>query len=147
MTLDRAYTLELKEDVGVSKAWVDPEAGELTVKGWTRRPEVRRGGPAHDPVTDADAWFEVRPEILYDPLRLKVPGDPETAESAAKRREADTLRSRANDLEKAGKGDAALELRREADDVLASLAASDDRVPVPAALADRLRRVPFHWKR
>ena len=147
LTLERAYTVEVKDLGGTSRVWVDPEAGELTVKGWTSRPEVRRGGPAFDPVTGSNAWFEVRLEVLYDPLRLKVAGDPDTLEAAAKRREASTLRSRADDFEKAGKADAALELRREADDVLAALTASDDRIPVPAPLADRLRRVPFHWKR
>ena len=56
-----------------SRAWVDPEAGELTVKGWTNRPEVKRGGPVTDPVTKAPHWFEARPEILYDRARLEGP--------------------------------------------------------------------------
>ncbi len=146
LTLDRAYTLEVTKASGVSRAWIDAEAGELQVKGWTNRPEVVRGGPVRDPVTSKNHWFEVRPEILYDRARLKTEGDPETPETAARRREADTLHSRAKDLDAAGKPDAAADLRREADDVLANLDASDDRVPLPKPLAERMRRLPFRWK-
>lgn len=146
LTLARAYTLEVTKAIGVSRAWIDAEAGELQVKGWTNRPEILRGGPVKDPVTSKDHWFEVRPEILYDRARLRTEGDPETPETAARRREADTLRSRAKDLDAAGKADAAADLRREADDVLANLVASDDRIPLPKALAERLRRLPFRWK-
>ena len=146
LTLDRAYTLEVTKAVGVSRTWIDAEAGELQVKGWTNRPEVVRGGPVRDPVTSKDHWFEVRPEILYDRARLKTDGDPETPETAARRREADTLRSRAKDLVAAGKADAAADLVREADDVLSNLDASDDRVPLPKPLAERMRRLPFRWK-
>jgi hypothetical protein len=46
----------------------------------------------------------------------------------------------------AGKPDAAKDLDAEADDVLAQLSASDDRLPVPEALAARMRRLPFRWK-
>lgn len=146
LTLARAYTLEVTKADGVSRSWVDAEAGELQVKGWTNRPEVQRGGPVLDPVTKRDHWFEVHPEILYDRDRLKAPDDPETAETLAHRREADTLRSRAKELAASGKTDAATDLVREADDLLANLLASDDRVPVPAALAARMRRLPFRWK-
>ncbi len=142
----RAYTLEVVEAKGVSRAWVDPEAGELTVKGWTHRPEVKRGGPVTDPVTKAPHWFEARPEILYDRGRWKGPDDGETADAAAKRREADTLRRRAKDLRAAGKGDAAADLEREADDLVAHVLASDDRIALPAALAVRFARLPFRWK-
>ena len=146
LTLARAYTLEVTKAEGVSRTFVDAEAGELQVKGWTNRPEVKRGGPITDPITKKDHWFEVRPEILYDRARLKAPGDPETADTLARRREADTLRSRAKELSAAGKADAAVDLVREADDILSNLEASDDRVPVPAALAARMRRLPFRWK-
>jgi hypothetical protein len=30
--------------------------------------------------------------------------------------------------------------------VLANLDASDDRVPLPKPLAERMRRLPFRWK-
>src|SRR5204863_491400 len=123
--LSRTYTLEVTEAKGVSHRWVDPEAGELNVKGWTARPEVRRGGGVADPVTKALHFFEARPEILYDRDRLRAPPDPETPEAQARRREADGLRSRAKDLRAAGKPDAAKDLDAEADDVLAQLAASD----------------------
>lgn len=146
LTLARAYTLEVTKADHVSRTFVDAEAGELQIKSWTRRPEIERGGPVRDPVTAADHWFEVRPEIVYDLARVKALGDPETAETLAKRREADTLRSRAKDLATAGKADAAADLVREADDVVANLEASDDRLPVPAPLAARMRRLPFRWK-
>lgn len=142
----RAYTLEVVEAHGVSRAWVDPEAGELTVKGWTNRPEVKRGGAVTDPVTKAPHWFEARPEILYDRARWRGPDDGETPDALAKRREADTLHRRAEDLRAAGKPDAATDLDREADDLLATLRASDDRIPLPAALAARFARLPFRWK-
>jgi hypothetical protein len=142
----RAYTLEVTDAKGVSRTWVDAEVGELQVKGWTARPELERGGPTKDPVTGKDHWFEVRPEILYDPDRIRAPDDPETPAAAAARREADTLRSRAKDLDAAGKPDAAADLRREADDVLETLAALDDRIPLPAPLVSRLRRIPFRWR-
>jgi len=146
LTLARAYTLEVAKASGVSRVWVDAEAGELQVKGWTHRPEISRGGAVRDPVTSKDHWFEVRPEIFYDRARLRTDGDPETPETSARRREADTLRSRAKDLGAAGKHDAAGDLVREADDVLANLDASDDRVPLPRPLAERMRRLPFRWK-
>ncbi len=146
LTLSRAYSLEVTKAEGVSRAFVDAEAGELQVKAWTHRPEVTRGGPVTDPVTKRDHWFEVRPEIVYDRERLKAPGDPETADTSARRREADTLRSRAKELSAAGKADAAADLVREADDLTTHLEASDDRLLVPAALAARMRRLPFRWK-
>jgi hypothetical protein len=146
LSLRRAYTLEVAAASGVSHRWVDPEAGELNVKGWTARPEVRRGGSVVDPVTRAPHFFEARPEILYDKERLRAPSDGDTPEAQARRREADTLRSRAKDLRAAGKADAAKDLDAEADDLLAQVAASDDRLPVPEPLAARLRRLPFRWK-
>ena len=109
-------------------------------------PEVRRGGPVTDPVTKAPHWFEARPEILYDRARWKGPDDGETADAAAKRREADTLRQRARNLRDAGKADAAADLEHEADDLLATVLASDDRIPLPAGLAQRFARLPFRWK-
>jgi len=146
LTLARAYTLAVGKAEGVSHRWVDAEAGELNVKGWTNREGVRRGGSVKDPVTDAPHWFEARIEVLYDRERLKAPGDAETADTVARRREAETLRARAAEARAAGKADAAKDLDAEAQDVLDQIAASDDRVPVPAALAERLRRLPFRWK-
>ena len=146
LSLARSYTLEVRSAEGVSHRWIDAEAGELNVKGWTNRPEVRRGGSVVDPVAGAAHWFEARPEILYDRDRLKAPGDPDTPETQARRREADSLASRAKDLRAAGKADGAKELEDEAADILRDLAASDDRMPVPAALAARMRRLPFRWK-
>lgn len=146
MTLARAYALEVTRASGVSRTFVDAEAGELQVKGWTGRPEVERGGPVVDPVTGRHHWFEVRPELVYDRDRLRAPGDPDSERTAAGRREADTLRSRAKDLESAGKADAAADLRREADDVERQLDAGDERIAVPAPLASRLRRLPFRWR-
>lgn len=142
----RTYALEVRESPGVSRAWVDPLAGELTVKAWTSHPEVERGGPVTDAVDGRARWFEVRPELVYTATRLAAPGDPEPPALAAARREADSLRHRAADLRAKGKDDAARDLDREADDVLATLASLDDRVPVPAALAARLRRLPFRWR-
>ncbi|MFO0931857.1 MAG: hypothetical protein U1E39_04015 [Planctomycetota bacterium] len=142
----RTYALEVREDRGVSRAWIDPLAGELTVKAWTSHPEVERGGPVKDPLDGRDRWFEVRPELVYAASRLAAPGDPEPPQLAAARREADSLRQRAADLRAHAKPDAAADLEREADDVLATLAALDDRVPVPAPLAERLRRLPFRWR-
>lgn len=146
LTLDRAYTLDVKASTGTSYAWVDAEAGELTVKAWTRRETIERGGPVVDPVTHANHWFEVRPEILYDRERLRAPRDPETPETQNRRREADTLRARSKTLAEQGKADAAAELLREADDIDEVLRSGDDRLPVPAALAERMRRLPFRWK-
>lgn len=146
LTLARAYSLDVTKAEHVSRRFVDAEAGELQIKAWTHRPEVVRGGPVRDPVTGADHWFEVRLEIVYDADRLRSPDDPQTPETLAKQREADTLRSRAKELATAGKADAAADLEREADDVLANARASDDRIPVPASLAARLRRLPFRWK-
>ena len=146
LSLARTYTLEVTAATGVSHRWVDPEAGELNVKGWTARPEVRRGGSVVDPVTKAPHFFEARPEIVYDAARLRAPSDDDTPETEARRREADTLRSRAKDLRTAGKPDAAKDLDAEADDLLAQVAASDDRLAVPEALAARMRRLPFRWK-
>ena len=146
LSLARAYTLEITAATGVSHRWIDPEAGELNVKGWTNRPDVKRGGSVLDPVAKAPHWFEARPEILYDRDRLKAPGDPETADTAARRREADSLASRAKDLRAAGKADVAKELEDESAGILRALAASDDRMPVPAALAARMRHLPFRWK-
>lgn len=142
----RAYALEVADDGRVARAWVDPQAGELTVKAWTARPEVERGGPVTDPLTGTPRWFEVRPELVYDGARLAAPDDPEPPQHAAARREADSLRARARELRAAGKADAAADLEREADDVLATLATLDDRVPVPGPLAARLRRLPFRWR-
>lgn len=146
LTLARAYSLEVTRAEHASRRFVDAEAGELQIKAWTHRPEVVRGGPVRDPVTAADHWFEVRLEIVYDADRLRAPDDPQTPETLAKQREADTLRSRAKELAAAGKADAAADLEREADDVLTNARASDDRIPVPAPLAARLRRLPFRWK-
>jgi hypothetical protein len=146
LTLARAYSLDVAKAEGVSHRWVDPEAGELNVKGWTNRPEIRRGGPVNDPVTGSPHWFEARIEVVYDRERLAAPGDPETADAQARRREAETLRARAKAARDAGQAEAAKDLEAEAQDVLAQLAASDDRLRVPAALAERLRRLPFRWK-
>jgi hypothetical protein len=132
--------------VPASRAWIDPVAGELTVKAWTSHPEVERGGPVQDPLDGRERWFEVRPELVYVASRLAAPGDPEPPHLGAARREADSLRHRATDLRAKGQADAAADLEREADDVLATLAALDDRVPVPTALAERLRRLPFRWR-
>ena len=107
---------------------------------------MRRGGPVEDSVTKAPHWFEARPEILYDRERLRAPGDPETPDTQARRREADSLKRRAKDLRAAGKADAAKELDDEAAGILRDLAASDDRLPVPATLAERMRHLPFRWK-
>lgn len=142
----RTYALEVSDGGGVARAWVDPTAGELTVKAWTSHPEIERGGPVKDPQTGADRWFEVRPELVYAAGRLAAPGDPEPPQLAAARREADTLRSRARDLRAKGTHDAAADLEREADDLVATFATLDDRVPVPAPLAERLRRLPFRWR-
>jgi hypothetical protein len=142
----RTFALDVRDGGGVSRAWVEPVAGELTVKAWTSHPEIERGGPVKDPVGGADRWFEVRPELVYVAARLAAPGDPEPPQLAAARREADSLRQRAADLRAKGKADAAADLEREADDVVATLATLDDRVPVPAPLAERLRRLPFRWR-
>lgn len=142
----RTYALDVREKAAVSRAWIEPLAGELTVKAWTSHAEVERGGPVKDPVDGVDRWFEVRPELVYAASRLAAPGDPEPPQLAAARREADSLRHRATDLRAKGQADAAADLEREADDVLATLAALDDRVPVPAPLAERLRRLPFRWR-
>ncbi|MBL9085644.1 MAG: hypothetical protein JNM10_00745 [Planctomycetia bacterium] len=142
----RTYALDVREERGMSRAWVDPLAGELTVKAWTSHPEVERGGPVKDPFDGRDRWFEVRPELVYAASRLAAPGDPEPPQVAAARREADSLRQRAADLRGKGRPDAAADLEREADDVRATLAYLDERVPVPAPLAERLRRLPFRWR-
>jgi hypothetical protein len=146
LSLARAYSLTVGEAKGVSHRWVDPEAGELNVKGWTNRPEVKRGGPVVDPVTGASHWFEARLEVVYDRDRLRAPGDAETADALARRSEAATLRARAKAEREAGRPDAAKDLEAEAQDLLDQVAASDDRLPVPGALAERLRRLPFRWK-
>lgn len=143
---ERTVALAVRDDGRVARAWVDPSAGELTVKAWTARPEVERGGPTKDPVTGRSHWFEVRPELVYDRERLRAPGDPELPAVAAARREADSLRSRARDLRAAGRADAAADLEREAADLDATMASLDARVPVPAPLAERLRRLPFRWR-
>ncbi len=145
LTLDRAYSLEVTAE-GASWRWVDAEAGELNVKGWTNRPMVRRGGPVVDPVTSCPHWFEVRPQIVYDRDRVRAPGDPETPEAAPLVAEADSLTERAKALEAAGKADAGAEMRAEADEVRARAANADDRLLLPAALAARFRRLPFRWK-
>ncbi|MCC7140213.1 MAG: hypothetical protein IT460_17470 [Planctomycetes bacterium] len=142
----RAYTLDVTDDGRVTRAWVDADAGELTVKAWTARPEIVRGGPVRDPVDGVDRWFEVRPELVFDGTRLRAPSDPEAPQTAVVRREAQTLEDRARALRDAGKADAAADLEREAADLRATLGATDDRLPVPEALAARLRRIPFQWR-
>jgi|GEM_PF-6541227 len=142
----RTYALDVRDAGGVARAWVEPAAGELTVKAWTSHPEVERGGPWRDPATGIDRWFEVRPELVYAAARLAAPGDPEPAQLAAARREADSLRHRAQDRRAKGQADAAADLEREAADLTANFATLDDRLPVPAALAERLRRLPFRWR-
>ncbi len=142
----RSYALDVRDGGGVARAWVDPAAGELTIKAWTSHPEIERGDPVKDPVTGIDRWFEVRPELVYAAARLAAPGDPEPAQLGAARREADSLRHRAADLRAKGQADAAADLEREAADLTATFAALDDRLPVPAALAERLRRLPFRWR-
>jgi hypothetical protein len=146
MTLARAYALRVAAAEGVAHRWVDPEAGELNVKGWTLRPEVRRGGPATTQPGGEPHWFEARIEVLYDPARLRAPGDPETPDALARRREADALTRRAQEARAAGQDDAARDLEAEARDVLAQVEAGDGRLAVPAALAERLRRIPFRWR-
>jgi hypothetical protein len=144
LSLTRALSLEVKDAKGATWRWVDERAGELNAKGWTNRPEVRRGGPVR--VEGQDHWFEVRPLVVYDRERVRAPGDPETAATLAVRREAASLSERAKALGEQGKADAARDLEAEAADLLANVDASDDRLPVPAATAERFRRLPFRWK-
>jgi hypothetical protein len=146
LTLARAYTLEVEGERAAWR-WVDAEAGELNVKGWTNRPDVpSRGEPVADPVTGLPHWFEVRPLVVFDRERVRAPGDGPSPEAEAKALEADALERRAKALEEQGKTDVAKEVRAEALDLRRNLAAEDGRLPLPADLAAKLRRLPFRWK-
>jgi hypothetical protein len=144
LSLTRTFSLEVKDAKDATWRWVDEQAGELNVKGWTRRPEIRRGAPAR--ASGEEQWFEVRPLVVYDRERVKGPGDAETAATLAVRKEAASLLARARALADAGQADAAKDLEGEARDLLENADASDDRLPVPAATAERFRRLPFRWK-
>jgi hypothetical protein len=146
LTLDRAYVLEVTEAEGVGWRWEEAEAGEWNVKGWTNRPEVERGGPASDAATGRAHWFEVRPQVVYERARVASKGDPEPPRAAEGRKEAAALVARAVALETSGPTDASRELRAEAEEILADVAAFDGRVEFPAALAERLRRPPLTWR-
>jgi len=61
------FTLSVRSPDGGRWRWVESEAGELVTTNWTRRPGVRRGGPAADPRTGEAAWIETRVLVLYDP--------------------------------------------------------------------------------
>jgi hypothetical protein len=146
LTLARPYVLEV-EGTGASWRWVDAEAGELNVKGWTNRPDVRsRGLPVADPVTKAPHWFEVRPLVVFDGERVRAPGEPEAPEVAALRAEADALDARAAALEADGKADVAKEVRAEAEGLRRAAPVEDARLPLPRGTVERFRRLPFRWK-
>jgi hypothetical protein len=146
LTLARTVSLEVKEALGTNWRWVDAEAGELNVKGWTSHPTVRRGGPARDPVTGADHWLEARPLLLYSGERVRAPEDAEAPAVAALRKEAEALARRAEAQASQGNRKAAEELQAEAKELWAEAAASDERLPLPAPLAERLKRPPLRWK-
>jgi hypothetical protein len=118
LTLARPYTMEVSGE-GASWRWVDAEAGELNVKGWTNRPEiVTRGEPVTDPVGAAPHWFEVRPLVVFDRERVRAAGDAEAAK----------------------------EMRAEAEGLRRSAAVEDARLVLPRALAEKFRLLPFRWK-
>jgi hypothetical protein len=146
LTLARPYTMEVSGE-GASWRWVDAEAGELNVKGWTNRPEiVTRGEPVTDPVGAAPHWFEVRPLVVFDRERVRAAGDAEAPEVLALRKEAEALDARARALEEQGKADVAKEMRAEAEGLRRSAAVEDARLVLPRALAEKFRLLPFRWK-
>jgi hypothetical protein len=145
LTLARVVTLEVESATGANARFVDAEAGEMNVKSWRGRPGVARGGPVRD-AGGLEHWFEVRPLVLYDASRLRAAGEPPSAAVAGLLREADALETRARDAETAGRAAVAAELRAEAATLRGEAAASDERLPVPQALAERLRRPPLRWK-
>jgi hypothetical protein len=146
LSLARTVSLQVLEAKDANWRWVDAEVGEMNVKAWTAHPAVRRGGPARDPVAGADHWFELRPLVFYDRTRVRAPGDPEPPEVATVRKEADALLERSRKQASEGRVEAAAELEAEANELLARAGASDDRLLLPAALAERLRRPPLRWK-
>jgi hypothetical protein len=99
-----------------------------------------------DPVTGTDHWFEARPLVLYSGERVRAPGDAESPAVEVLRKEAESLRARAREKAAAGEAQAARELEAEAREVEREAAVADDRLPLPAPLAERLRRPPLRWK-
>jgi hypothetical protein len=146
LTLARPYTMEVG-GTGATWRWVEAEAGEWNVKGWTNRPDVlSRGQPLVDPVTKASHWFEVRPLVVFDRERVRASGDPEAPEAVALRAEADALEARAKALEAQEKADVAKEVRAEAEGLRHAASVEDARLLLPTALAEKFRRLPFRWK-
>jgi hypothetical protein len=146
LSLARTVSLEVVEARDANWRWVDAEVGEMNVKAWTSHPTVKRGGPARDPVAGADHWFELRPLVFYDRSRVRASGDPEPAEVATVRKEADALLERSRREAREGRAEAAAELAAEAAELRARADSSDDRVLLPASLAERLKRPPLRWK-
>jgi hypothetical protein len=146
LTLARPYTIEVTGE-GATWRWVDAEAGELNVKGWTNRPEVvSRGEPVKDPATGASHWFEVRPLVVFDKERVRAPNEADAPEVLALRTEADALDARAAALDAQGKPDVAKEVRAEAEGLRRAASVEDARLPLPSALVEKFRLLPFRWK-
>ncbi len=80
-----SFSLSVEPLDGGSYLWVESEAGEMVTTNWTRRPEVRRGGPAPDPVTGEPLWIETRVLVLYDPRVARAADEPGDTEEARER--------------------------------------------------------------
>lgn len=133
------------ENPRAAHAWIESEAGELITTNWTNRPGIARGGPCHDPITDADIWVEVRPLILYDGRLARAAGEPVEGD-LGDAPEVEALLAEAERLEADGRDDLALDRRERAADLRATARRQDDRLELTPTLAERFRRVPIRWR-
>lgn len=133
------------DDPRAAHAWIESEAGELITTNWTNRPEVARGGPCHDPITDGPLWIEVRPLILYDG-RLARSVEEEPTVDLGTTPEIERLLAEADELEAAGETALALDRRERAADLRAIAGRRDTRLVLTPTLTERFRRVPIRWR-